>query len=287
MSLRVAACEYPIEHPSSFGEWEEKLRRLCSSAASSGATLLVFPEYASVELTALLPPEVRADLPGSLSALQPWREKFLAAHSALAVGLGVTILAGSFPWEVEGRFVNRAWLCTPDGQTRHQDKIVMTRFERELWGVTGGAVLEVFEIPGARVGVLICYDSEFPLLARRLCEQGAEVLLVPSCTDTEAGFHRVEISCRARALEQQCFVVQAPTAGLADWSPVLDVNTGRAGIFTPVDVGFSDDGVLAQGAPPGTAPWLVADLPLPRLASVRRHGQVTNFRDWTAQATLL
>lgn len=279
-TLRVAACEYPVEFLSSLEEWQAKLRRICTAAASQGATLLVFPEYAAVELTGLLPPQVIDDLPESLRALQPIRDEFLAAHRALAQELNVTILAGTFPWEVDGRFVNRAWLCTPDGAARHQDKIMMTRFERESWGVTGGDRLEVFEIPGAKVGVLICYDSEFPLLARQLVENGAEVLLVPSCTDTEAGFHRVEISCRARALEQQCFVVQAPTAGRADWSPALDVSTGRAGVFTPVDIGFPDDGVLAQGAPPESAPCLIADLPLARLASVRRHGQVTNFADW-------
>ena len=84
-----------------------------------------------------------------------------------------------------------AWLCTPDGRTRYQDKIVMTRFERELWNISGGRELEVFDIPGAKVGVLICYDSEFPLLARQLCESGADILIVPGCTDTEAGYHRV------------------------------------------------------------------------------------------------
>ncbi len=284
--LRVAACEYPVEYLSSPGAWKEKLRRLCTAAAGQGATLLVFPEYAAVELTAMLPPQVRDDLRESLRALQPMREDFLAEHRALARELNVTILAGSLPWRVDGRFVNRAWLCTPDGAARYQDKIMMTRFERESWGVTGGEKLEVFDIPGAKVGVLICYDSEFPLLARQLVEQGAEVLLVPSCTDTEAGFHRVEISCRARALEQQCFVVQAPTTGTAEWSPALDVNTGRAGVFTPVDIGFPDDGVLAQGAPLETAPWLILDLPLARLVSVRRHGQVTNFADWPRSAKL-
>ena len=286
-TLRIAACEYPVEFLDSMAAWKDKLRRLCESAASGGATLLVFPEYAGVELTAQFSESQRADLPGSLRILQPLRDEYLAAHHALAGELGVTILAGSFPWEDGGRFVNRAWLCTPDGRTRYQDKIVMTRFEREHWLVSGGTALEVFDIPGAKVGVLICYDSEFPLLARRLCENGADLLLVPSCTDTEAGWNRVMLSCRARALEQQCFVVQSPTSGTAPWSPALDVNTGRAGVFAPVDIGFPDDGILASGAPPGTAPWLIADLPLARLASVRRHGQVRNFADWPEQTRVV
>lgn len=283
MTLRVAACEYPIDRPASWAAWEGKLRALCVAAAGLGAGLLVFPEYAGMELAALLPEEDGADLERSIRGLQPLREAYLAAHRELAVELGVTILAGSFPWESGGVFVNRAWLCTPDGRTREQDKVVMTRFERELWHIHPGDKLRVFDIPGVRVGVLICYDSEFPLLARQLCEAGADVLLVPSCTDTEAGYHRVMLSCRARALEQQCFVVQSPTSGAAEWSPALDVNTGKAGVFTPVDITFPNDGVLACGAPAETAPWLIADLPLARLASVRRHGQVRNAADWPEQ----
>lgn len=282
-TLRIAACEYPVERVTSFAAWKEKLTTLCQSAASAGATLLVFPEYAAVELTALLTDAGRQDLSGSLRALQPFSDDFLAAHQSLAQSLGVTILAGSFPWEVDGRFVNRAWLCTPDGRTRFQDKLIMTRFEREEWFVTGARELKVFDIPGAKVGILICYDSEFPLLARQLCEAGADILLVPSCTDTEAGYHRVMLSCRARALEQQCFAVQAPLSGTAPWSPAIDINTGRAGVFCPVDRGFAPDGVLAMGAPAATAPWLIADLPLAALAAVRRDGQVRNFADWPEQ----
>jgi predicted amidohydrolase len=282
-TLRVAACEYPVEFLTSWEEWSGKLKRLCVAAAESGARLLVFPEYASMELACLLSESQRSDLLESIRTLQPLRSDFVSVHQALAKELDVTILAGSFPWELNGQFVNRAWLCTPDGRTRYQDKIIMTRFERELWNIRGGQELNVFDIPEARVGVLICYDSEFPLLARQLCERGAEVILVPGCTDTSAGYNRVMLGSRARALEQQCFTIEAHTAGEAPWSPALDINTGKAGIFGPVDIGFPDDGILACGAPPETAPWLIADLPLSRLASVRRHGQVKNFTDWPEQ----
>lgn len=280
--LRIAVCEYPVEQIPSLDAWQAKLQRLCREAAAEGATLLVFPEYASVELTALISNAAREDLPGSLRAMQPFREAFLAAHRELSVELGVTILAGSFPWECGGQFLNRAWLCTPDGQARFQDKIVMTRFEREEWFVSGSRELKLLPIPGVTLGVLICYDSEFPLLARQLCAGGADLILVPSCTDTEAGFHRVMLSCRARALEQQCFVVQAPLSGTAPWSPAIDINTGQAGVFSPVDRGFPPDGVIAAGAPAGT-PWLIADLPLDALREVRRNGQVRNFADWPEQ----
>lgn len=283
-TLRVAACEYPVELLPDFAAWEAKQERLTAQAAAAGAELLVFPEYGSMELTGLLPEAERADLHAGLRGIQQWREAFVESHRERAKRHGVTILSASFPVrEEDGTFRNRAWLCTPDGRVRHQDKVQMTRFERESWDIAGGRELRVFDIPGAKVGVLICYDSEFPLLARMLVEKGAQVLLAPSCTDTEAGWHRVMLSCRARALEQQCFVAQAPLSGEAPWSPAIDVNTGKAGAFAPVDHGFPPDGVLALGAPPETAPWLIVDLPLARLASVRRHGQVRNFADWPGQ----
>jgi predicted amidohydrolase len=279
--MKAAICQYPIDFLPSFEAWQQKLSGLCATAADAEAGLLVFPEYAAMELTALQPESVRASLHDSIAALQPCRDAFLAHHRDLASQHKVTILAGSFPWlQPDGTFTNRAWLCTPDGQTRFQDKIQMTRFERELWSIRGGRELRTFDIPGARVGILICYDSEFPLLARRLCEAGATILLVPSCTDTPAGYHRVMLSCRARALEQQCFVLQAPTAGSAPWSPALDVNTGQAAAFGPVDAGFPHDGILAITDPSSPHPWLFADLPLARIPTVRRRGQVTNFHDW-------
>jgi predicted amidohydrolase len=282
--MKAALCRYPIDRLENFDAWLAKLQRLTSEAAAAGASLLVFPEYAAMELTSFQPDDLRANLHASIADLQQWRDPFLAAHSHLATSLGITILAASFPWrQPDGSYTNRAWLCTPDGQSRFQDKIQMTRFEREQWLISGSRSLNVFDIPGARVGILICYDSEFPLLARQLTEAGASILLVPSCTDTDAGYHRVRLSCRARALEQQCFVLQAPTAGSAPWSPALDINTGEPAAFSPVDIGFPNDGILASGPLPTASPWLFVDLPLSRLQRVRSRGQVTNFNDWPRQ----
>jgi predicted amidohydrolase len=286
--MKAALCRYPIDRLENFDAWLAKLQRLTSEAAAAGASLLVFPEYAAMELTSFQPDDLRANLHASIADLQQWRDPFLAAHSHLATSLGITILAASFPWrQPDGSYTNRAWLCTPDGQSRFQDKIQMTRFEREQWLISGSRSLNVFDIPGARVGILICYDSEFPLLARQLTEAGASILLVPSCTDTDAGYHRVRLSCRARALEQQCFVLQSPTAGSAPWSPALDTNTGQAAAFGPVDAGFPPDGILAMGSPASPDPWLFADLPLPRISTVRRRGQVTNYNDWPAHESIL
>ena len=159
----------------------------------------------------------------------------------------------------------------------------MTRFEREIWFVDAGAGLPVFDTPLGRIGVLICYDSEFPLLARRLVEAGAELLLVPSCTDTLAGFTRVRVGAMARALENQCVTVQAPTVGLAPWCPAVDENVGRGAIYGPPDRGFPETCILAETGlnAPG---WAVTEVELAAIHAVRREGGVLNHLHWDEQA---
>jgi predicted amidohydrolase len=162
----------------------------------------------------------------------------------------------------------------------------MTRFEKEQWLIKAGHDIRVFETDIGKVGINICYDSEFPLIARQQVAAGADLILVPSCTDTEAGFHRVRIGCQARALENQCYVVQSPTFGVAAWSEAVDINTGRASVYTPVDYGFPDNGILVEGST-DKAEWVYADLDLAEIARVRQEGQVFNYRDWPLQNELL
>src|SRR5690606_7258805 len=152
----------------------------------------------------------------------------------------------SFPVRQEdGTFRNRAFLHGPQGDRASQDKLQMTRFEAERWGIAGGDAIRLFDTPLGRLGVAICYDAEFPLLVRTMAAAGADVILVPSCTDTLAGYWRVRIGAQARALENQCFVVQAPTVGDAPWSAAIDENHGAAGIFGPPDREVTGDGVIA------------------------------------------
>ena len=281
MSLRVAACAYPIERLSSFEAFAQKQEFLVERAVQEGARLLVFPEYASMELTSVLPPEEQGDLQRELAALQGLFADFLAIYGRLAQKHGVYILGPSFPERSSGEvFRNRIRLHAPSGELGLSEKMQMTRFEREEWGIAPGERSRVFETELGVIGVAICYDVEFPLLVRRQVEAGAEIILVPSCTDTLAGYHRVALSCRARALENQCFVVQAPTVGGAAWSIAVDQNWGAAAVYGPVDRGFASDGVVAQGAldAPG---WVFGDCNLSELARVRREGQVTNHRDWS------
>ena len=285
---RVGAAQYPIEALADWDAYVAKLSRWVETAAAGGAVLAVFPEYAAMEL-ASLDPVTMGDLQGSLETVSALLPRVDALHAELSARHGIWLLAGSAPRKrADGRFVNTARLFSPDGRTGYQDKLMMTRFEREDWGIVGGHGINVFATPLGRLAVLICYDSEFPLLARAAVEAGAEVLLVPSCTETLHGYWRVRIGSQARALEGQCYAVHCPTVGDVDWSPAMDHNRGAAGIYGPPDrhpgQGFAMpcDGVLAMGEE-SAAQWVYADLDLARIATLRADGGVLNTRDWAEQ----
>ena len=281
--LRIAAAQYDIGCFTDFDAYADKLGRWIGEAAEAGADLLVFPEYGAMELVSLFDEATRRNLATQLHVLGSLLPDFLALHRDLAMRHGVHVCAASFPIQAhEGGYRNRVHLFTPDGVMGFQDKLIMTRFETERWGIGAGDTLRVFETALGHFGINICYDCEFPLLARAQVEAGAEFLLVPSCTDGLAGYYRVRIACQARALESQCYVIQAPTVGEAPWSEAVDVNVGAAGVFAPPDRGFPDDSVVALGTlnEPG---WLYADIDLTRVATVRTQGHVLNHRDWDAQ----
>ena len=282
MTFTAAVAQYPVERLTSWDSYAAKLERWISEAAARGAKLAVFPEYGAMELAAL-DPATMGDLAGSLASVAALLPQVDCLHAELAARFGMHILAGSGPYRrADGSFVNRARLVAPGGKIGVQDKLIMTRFEREQWGIAAGGPLRVFNTALGRIGVLICYDSEFPLLARAQIEAGAQLLLVPSCTDSLHGYWRVRLAAQARALEGQCYALQAPLVGSADWSPAIDMNRGAAGIFGPPDGAFPDDGVVALG-PLDAGQWLLGEIDLARVGAVQGSGAVLNVRHWAEQ----
>ncbi len=281
--MRVAAAAYPLDWCDGWANYAAKLSDWVARGAATGAQLLVFPEYAAMELASLGGAAIAADPARAATEVMRHAARADALHASLAARHGVHILAGSGPAAASGtRPVNRAVLHGPHGRIGHQDKLIPTPYERDDWGIAAGAGLQLFDTALGRLGVLICYDAEFPLPARALVAAGAQILLVPSCTETPAGFTRVRVGAMARALEGQCIVVHAPTIGVADWCPPVDRNSGRAAIYCPPDLGFPDTGILAQTAPDHLG-WAVADIDPGAVAQVRAHGAVRNHGDWAAQ----
>ena len=280
--IKIAAAQYPIDAVSDFAVWQQKVGSWVSEAAENGARLLLFPEYASMELAAI-DPATASDLHQSLRSVIELGEAVGSFHKTLAEKHDVIIVGGTMPTCLpDDRVVNRASIYMPEGRSSFQDKIVMTRFEREQWDISGGDRIRVFQTPLGTFGISICYDVEFPAIGRAQAEAGAQVILAPSCTDSMQGYWRVRIGAQARALENQCFVVQAPTVGMAPWSPAVDENYGAAAIFVPPDGDSPDDGVHAIGKE-GESCWLYADLDLARIDRWRTTGAVKNFAHWPEQ----
>jgi len=282
LSLTVAAAQYPIDELASLSDWEAKIARWVAEGKSAGAELLVFPEYAAIEQAACFGEAVSGSLEATLARLAETAGERISFHAALAREHGVHILVGSGPIrKTDGRYVNAAQLITPAGQVGEQEKMIMTPFERE-WGVSSGGPLRVFETVLGKIAVTICYDSEFPLLARAAAEAGAELLLVPSCTERVSGYHRVRTGAVARALENTIAAVMSPTVGDALWSPAVDHNVGAAGIFVPSEQGVADNGTLAEGTL-NAAQWVTATIDLAALRRLRTSGEMRNFADWPSQ----
>ena len=279
--VNIAAAAYPMDWFDSFAEYEAKITRWVEDAAE--CDLLVFPEYGAMELSSLGGAEIAADLERSLHEVARHEVARDHLHAHLAQRHNVHILAASGPFFAGERPFNRAVLFGPDGRIGHQDKQIMTRFEREQWNVIGAPGLRVFDTPLGRLGIIICYDSEFPLLARQLAESGVEILLAPSCTDTVAGYNRVRIGAMARALESQCVVVHSPTVGDVSWNPAIDENRGAAAIYGPPDGLWPEDGIIAGGAldQPG---WVKAEVDLRRVARSRTSAAVLPFAHWPESA---
>jgi len=285
MSIKIATAQYDISFLDNWPAYQQKIERWVADATTKEAKILLFPEYFSMELASLFGQAVYSSLSRQLAAMQSLHDDFISLFKSLAQKHQCIIQAGTFPVLIDsGIYQNRAYLFMPDGGIDYQDKLMMTRFEKEQWLIKSGKELKCFDTEYGKMAINICYDSEFPLLARKQVEAGCVLILVPSCTDTVAGYHRVKIGCQARALENQCYVVQASLVGDAAWSEAVDVNVGAAAIYTPVDRGFPDNGILSEGTF-NAVQWVIADISPNNCATVREQGQNFNYRDWPLQKT--
>lgn len=284
---RLAASQYAIELIETWEAYTAHLSAIVRDAKSEGAELLLLPEYSTMTLTGQLPPDIRSDLHRSIEEIQPMIPSWVELCEELARQHQILFQPGSAPVkDPDGKFRNRAWLFGPDGLIGYQDKQIMTRFEREQWNIHAGVEgLKAFDTQIGRLGILICYDNEFPMLGRRLAELGVELVLAPSCTDTLAGAYRVRIGAQARALENQYAVLSSPTAGEAPWSPAVDENRGRAALYVPSDYGMPASGIIAESESDAVtqSSLLIADIDLAAVARLRTEGQVATRRDWPEQ----
>jgi predicted amidohydrolase len=278
--MRIATAAYPLDTFETWSDYAAKQIHWVREAARAGADLLVFPEYARMELATLSGDA--SDVEAAMHAAAHYEEEADRLMFELATGYGVHILCGSGPvfYEEGSRPRNRALLVGPDPEAfyTYTEKQIMTPYERETLKMVSGEGSVIIDTPLGKIGVLICYDSEFPALSQHLIDQGAEILLVPSCTETLHGHSRVRVAAAARALEGQCVTAVSALVGTAPWCPIVDVNTGSGAIFGPPETGFAETGVIASGVL-DEAGWTLGDVDLSAIRAARSEGQVRNHAD--------
>ncbi|MGH1371644.1 carbon-nitrogen hydrolase family protein [Planktotalea sp.] len=284
--MRIATAAYPLDWLEDWAAFEKKSREWVKEAADAGAELLVFPEYGAMELASLAGRNSSMILEPSLRAVSERIPQADELYTTLAKEFGVHILTPSAPvydteWDAD-RPVNRTRLIAPSGKSGVQDKQIMTLAERDPFDMALGGPLVLFDTELGKIGVLICYDSEFPLFGRALVEAEADYILVPSCTDELSGYWRVRLGAMSRALEGQCVTAMASLISDIDWSETFETCTGMGGIFGPPDTGFPGTGVLAEGEF-GKAGWTFADAPKAAIEHVRAQGVVRNKTHWAEQ----
>lgn len=280
MEIKLALSQYPITEHTSFENWQKHVASWVEAAIVSGAKIIVFPEYGAMEITSLFADPVRNDLMLQIAEIQHWLPRICDTFHRLAKQYDCIIVAPSFPVRVEDKFVNRAYVFSAI-HFSYQDKHFMTRFEDEEWNISSSdGVLRVFSTKYGRFGVQLCFDIEFAVGGQLLAQNGADLIVVPSCTETLKGATRVHIGARARAMEQQIYVGVSQTVENAMWSPAVDVNYGYAAVYSSPDGDFNDEGILAI-QPAQQKGWLIADLQIEKNDRIRTSGQVLNYK-WSS-----
>ncbi len=235
----------------------------------------LFPELFNGPLLAQFNHLSEADAMRALAQFTPEiRDRF----SQLAIRYNVNIVTGSLPSIENGQLKNIGFLCHRDGKTDQYEKIHVTPDEASYWGMQGGSKLEVFETDIGKVGILICYDVEFPELPRLLADQGMQILFVPFLTDTQNAYMRVRCCAQARAIENECYVAISGSVGNLPKVENMDIQYSQAAVFTPCDFAFPSNGVKSE-ATPNTEMILVADVDLTLLNELHSFGSVRNLRD--------
>ena len=197
----------------------------------------------------------------------------------MAMEYNINIIGGSHPTRADdGDIQNVAFVALRDGSTHAQEKIHPTPNESYWWKIKGGDSIDTIQTDCGPIGVLICYDSEFPELARRLVDEGARIIFVPFCTDSREGYMRVRYCSQARAIENQCYVVMSGNVGNLPGVENMDIQYAQSCILTPCDFPFARDGIAAE-ASENVETLTISDVNLADLNWARTEGTVRNLRD--------
>lgn len=272
--VRLGVVQWQMRLYTSIEDFLQQAEFFVDTVSGYKGDLVLFPEFFNAPLMS----KFNQDDPAE--AIRRAAEFTIPIRQALlemAISYNINIVTGSMPEYWDQKLYNVSFLCRRDGTWESQYKLHVTPDEVSYWGLQGGEGLRVFETDVGKIGILICYDVEFPELARLLADQGMNILLVPYWTDTKNAYLRVRRCAQARAVENECYVAISGSVGNIPKVENMDIQYSQAAIFTPSDFAFPHDAIAAE-ATPNTEMTLITDLDYDLLREVRQQGSVRNLQ---------
>lgn len=253
----------------------QQVEYFVDSVSAYRSDFAVFPEFFNAPLMAKYN---HLHEPQAIRELAGYTKVIVEKMQQLSISYNINIITGSMPELVDDVLYNVGYLCRRDGSLERYEKIHVTPDEAKVWGMQRGNELKTFETDAGKIGVLICYDSEFPELSRLLADEGMDILFVPFLTDTQNGYSRVRLCAQARAVENECYVAIAGSVGNLPNVNNMDIQYAQSAVFTPCDFAFPSKGIKAE-ATTNTEMILVADVDLSLLRELHSFGAVKNLKD--------
>lgn len=274
--VRIGALQWQMREVESVEELLRQVEYFIDALSSYKSDFALFPEFFNAPLMGLSPDQYNQT--EAIRFLASYTEQFKNEMSQMALSYNINVITGSMPLLEDDVLYNVTYLCRRDGTIETQRKLHITPHERRDWVIEGGDKLQVFETDAGRIGILICYDVEFPELSRILADQDMDILFVPYWTDTKNGYLRVRSCAQARAIENECYVVICGSCGNLPQVENLDVQYSQAAVFSPSDFSYPHDAVMAETTP-NTEMIMFSDLDLDKLKLTRSEGSVNNLKD--------
>lgn len=274
-NVRLGLVQWQMRNYQNLDELMNQVEFFVDAVSGYRCDFALFPEFFNAPLMA---GDNNLSEPEAIRKLAMHTENIIARFSELAISYNINIITGSMPELKDNQLFNAGYLCRRDGSTERYEKLHVTPDEVKVWGMQGGSQIKAFDTDCGKIGVLICYDSEFPELSRLLADEGMDILFVPFLTDTQNGYSRVRNCSQSRAIENECYVAIAGCVGNLPKVHNMDIQYAQSMVFTPCDFAFPADGIKAQ-ATPNTEMILIVDVDIDLLRELNQFGSVRNLKD--------
>lgn len=274
-TIRLGLVQWQMRLFSDLDAFYEQVKFFVDAVSGYKSDFIMFPEFFN---TPLLQPYNHLPEQEAMKKLADKTEEIVLKLQEYAVAYNVNIISGSMPVKENGKLYNATYLCHRNGLTENYRKIHITPNEKKYYGMSGGDKIGVFDTDCGKIGILICYDVEFPELSRIYADQGMQILFVPFLTDTQNGYTRVRHCAQARAIENECYVAIAGCVGNLPKVNNMDIQFAQSAVFTPSDFAFPTNAVKAETTP-NTEMMLVVDVDLHLLDELHHFGTVKILKD--------